>query len=353
MNNENLNGSASNKIVKYIKRKISMFVFDKEKKAGIILPVHHVLFINWHGKIGDAIVSSFLFKELRKIEGIKISVITTEEIESLYSKYYKVDDVHILKEYTYKAINNIANDIKEVDTIVPLMGRLSMKDLFLIYKIDPNNLFGIDDELSRSNLQMGKRTKRSSIHDIFKLVLEDLNIKHIEDDYIVPTGEGASNIDKYDIVFNPFASRVDKCLSVDKSVSTLLMISSFYPSLSIGVLCSSVTKEIACKIISKLDNENISAIRNTNTLYDAIDTINAAGLIITVDTSIGHIASGLNKKLIAIYYKAGDTFNQWLIQEKVNSKVIFSEGFSSYKEKNMNNFCEVELLKSIKYLKSL
>ena len=48
-----------NSLLKKTKRSVSLFLFDKKMPVGIQLPVKHILIINWNGKIGDAIVSSF------------------------------------------------------------------------------------------------------------------------------------------------------------------------------------------------------------------------------------------------------------------------------------------------------
>ena len=83
------------------------------------------------------------------------------------------------------------------------------------------------------------------------------------------------------------------------------------------------------------------------------DIINNASIVITVDTSIAHIASGLDKKLIAIYYKAGDSFNQWLIKEKLKTRIVLSDGIKNYKEKYMNNFNNNKIIGYIEELKGL
>lgn len=336
-------------LLKKVKRNLSLFLFDKKKPKGIQFPIKHILIINWNGKIGDAIVSSFLFRELRKIKDIEISVITTSNLTKLYQDIYYANNVYTVKNYSYLELFKVSTKIKNVDTIIPLMGYLNMKDLFFISRLNPNNLFGIDDELGRSNLQMAKRINHLLIHDVFKFILQEIKIENINDDYIIPISPSKKN--KFDILFNPFGSRDDKSLSIEKSIRILLEINRFYPNYKIGILNSLNTKEIANKICSEIRNNNIISIKNITSIYDAIDNIYNASLVISVDTSIVHIASGLNKKLIAIYYKSGNTFNQWLIKEKPTTRLIFSDGVENYKKKNMNNFNENKIVDFIKEIK--
>lgn len=338
-------------LLKKTKRNISLFLFDKKKPKGLQLPIKHILIINWNGKIGDAIVSSFLFNELRKIENIEISVITTSNLTGLYKDTYSANNVYTVKKCSYLELFKVSRKMKNVDTIIPLMGYLNMKDLFFISRLNPNNLFTIDDELGRSNLQMGKRTNHLLMHDVFKFILQEIKIENINDSYIIPINFSKST--EFDIVFNPFGSRDDKSLSIEKSIIILSAINKYYPNYKIGILNSLHTQDIADKISLVMKSNNIIKIENIKSIYDAIDNINNASIVVSVDTSITHIASGLNKKLIAIYYKAGDSFNQWLIKEKPTTRIIFSDGIKNYKKKNMNNFNENKIIDLIEEIKGL
>ena len=342
-----------NSLLKKTKRSVSLFLFDKKMPVGIQLPVKHILIINWNGKIGDAIVSSFLFNELRKIKNIQISVITTSNLTKLYENTYSADNVYTVKSCSYLELFKVTKKMEDIDTIIPLMGYLNMKDLFFISRLNPNNLFSIDDELGRSNLQMGKRTNHLLMHDVFKFILKEIKIENINDNYIIPINSCKDTDTEFDIVFNPFGSRIDKSLSIEKSLKLLSEINKVYPNYKIGILNSLHTKDISDDISYKMRNNNITTIENIKSIYDAIDIINNASIVITVDTSIAHIASGLDKKLIAIYYKAGDSFNQWLIKEKLKTRIVLSDGIKNYKEKYMNNFNNNKIIGYIEELKGL
>ena len=93
-------------------RKLSLLIFDKKVPLGINKPVKHILVINWHGRIGDAIVSSFFFREIRKIDNIIISIVTTESLKSLYIDYYKVDNVYTVSNKFINHDPQLYHDLK-------------------------------------------------------------------------------------------------------------------------------------------------------------------------------------------------------------------------------------------------
>ncbi|OHD95406.1 MAG: hypothetical protein A2019_04475 [Sulfurimonas sp. GWF2_37_8] len=333
-------------------RKIGILLFDKELSSSLH-NINHILLINWHGKIGDAIISSFIFREIKEKTNIKISIITTKELKSIY-KYYNSDSIHIIdSNHSLIDINNIANKIKKVDIIIPLIGTLGFNDLFFINKLTPLYVFSTDETLKLSNKNFLKEVNEKLVNEIYYKILEYMNIDNINDNYIIPHTKKEINIIQYDILFNPFGSRNDKSLSINKSVSILQKINKVYPNLKIIILFSPNTKHTAYKIIKKTNCKNIILAKNIFTIKDSIDLINKSDIVISVDTSIVHISIGMNKKLISIYYKAGNSFNAWLPKKSLKTKIIFSLGKDDYMTKDMNKFNDDEIIQKINFFKDL
>ena len=341
-----------NKILYQFYRKIGKLLFDRSLD-NLLKEANHILLINWHGKIGDAIISSFIFRELRNKTNIQISVITTKELEPIY-QYYNFNNIYLIKQkHNLCDINNIANKINQVDIIIPLIGTLGFNDLFLISKLSPSYVFSTDKNLKLSNQQFLKEIDKKTVDEIYHKILEFIGISNINDNYIIPY---LKKIDKqldYDILFNPFGSRIDKSLSIDKSVSLLKNIIKNYSNLKIIVIYSQSTKSIAKKIVEKLNCNNINLAKNIYSIKDSIKLIDRSSIVISVDTSIVHISIGMNKKVIAIYYKVEDNFNVWLPKKSLITKVIYSLGQKSDIVKNMNNFSNQEVIKQIRILKDL
>ena len=125
------------------------------------------------------------------------------------------------------------------------------------------------------------------------------------------------------------------------------LLGKLYPNKNIGLIYSPYTKKLALEIIKNVVYENINITSNIESYYDSINIISRSNIIISVDTSIVHIASGLNKKLIAIYYQNNETFNRWLPKKSSTTKIVFSRGNEHDQKKNMNNFNACEIIKIV------
>ncbi len=340
-----------NKIVYRLCRKIGIFLFDKQLNKSLI-DINSILIINWHGKIGDAIISSFLIREIKEKTNIKISIVTTTNLSELY-EIYNVDYIYTIdKKHNIFDLNNLANKIKSIDAIIPLIGTLGFKDLFLIRKLMPIYVFSTDTSLKQSNEMFVQEINNKTVDEIYYKILEFIKIENIYDKYYIPYIENKSQITKYDILFNSFGSRNDKSLSIRKSVSILIDINKVYPNYKIIVIYSPATKDIAQEIVKTVNQKNIILAEDIVTIEDSIMLINESNLIISVDTAIVHIGIGMNKKIIAIYYQPGDIFNVWLPKKTSLIKIVFSLGISNYVKKDMNNFNNKEILNHINFFKA-
>lgn len=331
-------------------RRVGTFLYDKDIGDKLnYKDIKHILIINWYGKFGDAIISSFIFRELKKDRNIKISVVTTLELKEIY-EYYNADNIYILpKEHTLKDIKHLALQLTNIDSIIPLIGTLGFKDLYFINYISPQYLFSTDSELKSSNNNFIKQSKSLLINEIYIKILELIGIKDINENYIIPFLDEKNKFQKYNIIYNPFGSRIDKSISIEKSVSLLKYIGSNYQSANIGVLYSPKTKHIAENIVELVNKSNIIIVPNIYTISDSINILQKTEICISVDTSLVHIATGLSIKLIAIYYSA--KVNIWLPKKSENTKIIFSLRTEKDIYKNMNNFKNYQIIDCIKYFK--
>ena len=171
-----------NKIVYRLCRKIGIFLFDKQLNKSLI-DINSILIINWHGKIGDAIISSFLIREIKEKTNIKISIVTTTNLSELY-EIYNVDYIYTIdKKHNIFDLNNLANKIKSIDAIIPLIGTLGFKDLFLIRKLMPIYVFSTDTSLKQSNEMFVQEINNKTVDEIYYKILEFIKIENIYDKY--------------------------------------------------------------------------------------------------------------------------------------------------------------------------
>lgn len=325
-------------------------LFDFPNAHDVKLPIRHILFINWHGKIGDAIVSSFLYREIRNaFPGIIISVFTTELLKDIYQGY-GADYIHIVKHRSPRELYRISQCVGDVDTVVPLMGLLDLHHLFVLWRLRPKNIFGLDDSLQMVNSNFRSAAQQLRIHDIFREILRQLSLTEINDQYILPHASDHYVRPFFDIVFNPYGSRADKSLSQDKSISLIIAINDKYPDAKIGILHSPQTREAAKSIQDLIFRENVVVVCDIKTPLDTLEVLRESSIVISVDTSIVHIAAGLKKKTIAIYHGGKNCSSQWHPRSDAGVYIIYSRPVEESVKKNMNCFENADIVRALKYL---
>ena len=132
----------------------------------------------------------------------------------------------------------------------------------------------------------------------------------------------------------------------------LLFLSKKYKDENFLILSSPTTKETASDVANILSRDNVSACTNVESIYDAIEVVKQSKLVVSVDTSIVHIADGLNKKLVAIYPKYKENyFNEWLPRDLDRISLVYSP--SETMDPNMNNFINDNIKEEIDRLLEL
>ncbi|WP_206747942.1 hypothetical protein, partial [Vibrio splendidus] len=100
--------------------------------------VRHVVFVNWNGKYGDAIASAPIIDFLTSHCGVRVSVITNEQLRAFYYSVIQVDSVHVIgKNFGWLDLVKIALHVKRCDAVVPLFGKLGVKDVLCVFLLYP------------------------------------------------------------------------------------------------------------------------------------------------------------------------------------------------------------------------
>lgn len=328
-----------------IRRKVGMLLFDRLVSKPELKDVKNILVIRWDAKLGDSYISSFFFREIKKIPNAHITVVTTPDLEGLYSQGFGADSVlAINKRPNYKELKKAANKIGSVDLVVHLTEHMKMKDLYFLSLIDAKNVASMDDKVGRVNIKMSAQTSNMLFHDKYVHLLKLLSVPNIDDSYIIPydASIGANKAD-YDLICNFFGSTEHKSVSLQRAIITLNKITKSYPDLVVGILSSPATADKAKEIAKTTNGFNVKFIESIYTINDAINTIANAQTILTVDTSIVHIAVGLKKKVIAIYPKTKNSFNTWLPPTSATTSILLSpcDGI----DVDVNNYADDGLIK--------
>ncbi|MDR3285619.1 MAG: glycosyltransferase family 9 protein [Holosporales bacterium] len=307
--------------IKFFKTSLSKEVLDKKiNKSSKILTMDSVkslLFFRSDGKIGDAVVSSFLYREIkRKYPNIKIVVLCSKNNKEIlkYNKnideLYEVggclfNDIFVFKELRKQNIN-LAVDFFPFNP--------HFKHLLMLRIISPEFLIGFN-KTSYKMYDLSVNEDFFSVHitEMYKYVLDLLKIDNPDLKYEIPFISKEENFvlelinnheAKYKIVINPFSASKHRTLSFKKLKELIELIESNFDCY-VFILCQENNRR---KVISLENGKTVIA--SFKSILESAVLIKYADIVITPDTSIVHIASAFYKKTIALYRDYSNSYEK-------------------------------------------
>lgn len=333
--------------------KIGKYIWDRKRKIKIITDknfidknnIKSILFLRYDGKIGDTIVNSLMFREIKKVyPNVKIGVVARGAAIDIIKENPNVDEIY---EYhkNRKRIKDLALKIKEekYDLLIDFSEMLRVNEMMLI-------------NLCKAKINVGIEKKNWNLFDV-SLNIRDFN-KHVSELYIkILIFLGINNINSsYDVfpsnfllkkvglenkkycVFNPYAASKHRSFSTEniEKISKIILENPYEYLILIG-------NEEKVKILKKLNisKENKVKVIETKEMSEVAEIIKGADLIVSPDTSIVHLAKAFDKKMICIYRKElgkEDKNSTFWGPNSQKAKVIFvEEKVKNGEEININN----------------
>ena len=295
--------------------KIGKYIWDRKDKVKILEgngfleenDIKSILFLRYDGKIGDMVVNSLMFREIKKVyPDIKIGVVARGAAIDIIK-----DNPNVNKIYEYykdrKKIKDLALKIKEekYDLLIDFSEMLRVNQMMLINLSGARINIGIEKENWKLfDVSLNVRDFNQHISELYIKILKFLGIKNINSSYDVFSSDYLlKSLDlenkKY-CVFNPYAASKHRSFSI-KNIEKIskIILEKKYESL---ILIGSKNK---IKELKKLDisKENKVKIVETKGMSEVAELIKGADLIVSPDTSIVHLGKAFDKKMICIYRK--------------------------------------------------
>lgn len=197
------------KILNIFSNRFARHIFDRKTNAVPLIASEHILILRWDAKLGDTIVSSFFYREIKKLRATKVTVVTTKELAELHEQSFGADQVIISRPLPgILELFRLRKHLVNIDTVVHLVVKVQPIEIFFLWLLKPKHVFSLDDDLNWVDVKMGRLTEGLSFADKYRYVLERLGVKNICKDYIIPMPDtNIQNTAEYlrcDIVFNPF-----------------------------------------------------------------------------------------------------------------------------------------------------
>lgn len=328
-----------------IRRHLGIVLFDSSKVSKLDLEnVNSILFIRNDAKLGDAIVSSGVLKKLKKYRPeIKIKVLTTSAMAPLFTEHFGVDQVvHLSKRPSYSEMKEVCTQVGSVDAVVALNLDMKMKDIYLLNKLKSKINIGLDPDLKLINLNISDDIRNMHYADKFNYIATLLGITESAENYIVPLVPSSmekaqlflteNNINEF-VLINPFGSGNERKLNKDSINKIISAIKEWDKSLSVVLLSAPDTRDLLDAM--SLTTTSIRHFDQSDSIYDAIAIVEKAKLVVSVDTSIVHVASGFNKPQIAIYKQDKVNFSNWHPNSEHANVIIAITDINNFEEEQL------------------
>ena len=295
--------------------KLGKYIWDRKEKTQIVKgnnfiknnDIKSILFLRYDGKIGDMIVNSLMFREIKKVyPDIRIGVIARGAAIDIIKDNPNVDKIY---EYykDRKKIKNLALKIKEekYDLLIDFSEMLRVNQMMLINLCGARINIGIEkDNWNLFDISLNVRDYDKHISELYIKILKFLGINNINSSYDVFSSDYLLKKlvleNKKYCVFNPYAASKHRSFSTEniEKISKIILEKDYEKLILIG-------NEDKIRELKKLNisKENKVKIIETRGMAEVAELIKGANLVVSPDTSTVHLARAFDKKMICIYRK--------------------------------------------------
>lgn len=289
-----------------------------------------ILFLRQDGKIGDYIVSSFVFREIKKQHpNTHIGVVCTEQNAFLFRQNPYIDQLHLVKKRRILHFIQCGLALRKMhyDAAVDPTVMLRNRDLLLLRLADPKTCVGYQKTDYRI---FSLNVTQNHLHfaDIYCQALQLLGFRQINTDYDIPfNADIAQKVRSFltrnslhgFIAVNFFGHGSNRRFETEK-IRAFLDYLTQNSRLPILLLTYPQVTEQLKQLAEPYPKVFID--EKTDNIFYPIEYIRHCSLLISPDTATVHIAAGLNKPLIAFYSGDQQNFAHWHPNNKAETHII-------------------------------
>lgn len=337
-----------------LRRKVATWIWDRP--TNFVGPfANRVVFVRWDAKLGDTVVLSWVLREFqRQCPELEITIIAGPEFERLFREGYGINSVYIAgRRKGWRDLSRLAKLLRKPKYVVHLGAIWRPRDLYFVHKLQAEHVVGLDDGLSIIDIKLGERTRGWHFSDKLAPWLDDLGLDTSNRDYWVPRSDQAcARVDQWwptggEVVgLCPYGASRKRHLT-NETIRQIAQLVLHNPSTRLLMLVhpSEVTglKE-SCEFEAWFSRV---IFKPTTDMLEVFEQAARCKAIISVDTALVHVASGLDKPLVALYAaQSPDSENMLCWYPK--SKKALSLIATSDQLDSMGKFDEAQLITGIK-----
>ncbi len=303
-----------------VRRRVAIWWWDRPNRTSGPFQ-DKIVFIRWDAKLGDTIVLSWVFRELkRQRPDLEIVVITGQSFEDLFRRGYGINSVYLAgKRHGGRELKNIVTQLVNSRYVVHLGLRWRPRDIRFVRSLDPEYVVGLDDELEIVNVKLGVLTE--SRHFSEKLVpwLEQIAVDTRDRRYWIPRlPDAAVRVDQWwpkggVVGLCPYGASRKRHLT-DEQIS--VMVDSILSRTGATVLLIGRSDEIEAlkaRLFSATIKQRVLN-HSSDNVFELFEQVARCDAVVSVDTAVVHIAVGAGKRLLALYAdkdEQSQNFRDW------------------------------------------
>ena len=323
------------------RRRLGLLLFDRARRRPADDSSDKVVLLRWDAKLGDAIVSSWVAREIRRAQPEReVWVVTTHAMAPLFRDHLEADRViEVSKRPSYGELKRLARTLGRVGYLVHLCKLLKMKDIYFLNQVDACHVAGLDDALISIDIKLGERTAGCHFADKFAALLESMGIRDPDTRYVIPhSPEWERNLAAWwpathqVIAFNPYGNGSARRLRPDMIAHML-------------ELMLAHCQQTICLLFPPGMEQETTALRNKVSqparILLSLEYPSLGGLftqlrhsvgLISVDTATVHIAAGLTLPILGLYNQdlggGGENYAEWH-PNRDDAVTLFSKSLTS------------------------
>lgn len=310
---------------------IGKFIWDRKKESGkcscqdIIEreKVKSILFMRYDGKIGDMVVNTMMFREVkRKFPDVKIGVVTKGAARDIIANNPFVNEIYNFDRDSGK-MRRLAERIadEKYDLLVDFSEMLRVKEMEFIHRCKARINLGLDKSgwnLFDCSIEPGKDFRWDDhITARYGAYLKKMGIENYSTDYDVfinperkeKVREYYENLRRENpecgkiAVLNPYGASRHKNFNFEslKKIAQSLSEKGYITTL----VYSPDRYQELLSFAGSCGVKNLYIPDNIKSILDSAAMIEESNLVITPDTSIVHIGSAFDKRVISVYPPKG------------------------------------------------
>ena len=257
-------------------------------------------------------------------------------MENLLKLNPNIDKYYILDRKKMHEWRNIVKVLRKnkYDVLFDSTEGLKYKQVYLLNRVNAIVNVGYNkDEYKIYNKNI-KQNNTLKMIQIYRQMMESVNVEIKDTKYDVPISEESkknvakfleeNNVKDKIIALNFFGASRGRKINEENALIIIKRLGEMYKDYTIIILDSPNDRETIHNILKKTDNKNVLFFEKSKTILDSISIIKNSDLVVSLDTSILHIAEGLDKKIMA-FYGPKINKNKWRIREEGNILIDYPE----------------------------